>query len=193
MPASGRRRVVPARVVLRFRIPRVPTIKRHAHLDAQSRSSSGGVATNGVIFPQDTTLILPMSATARVMTMMYGECSFITGIQKPWIVGSTSYGDGGYFGWVQNAKNIYHPINSKPFMRDPSSPTWDPVVNLTNVSLGSMHPGGTHVVLCDASVHFLRRISISKASIAHGQSRFGRSVRIPTLEIEGLDELCQSA
>jgi len=88
---------------------------------------------------------------------MYGESSFTTGIQFPWIVGSVSWSNNpssGY-GWVHNAKNIYHPINSKPFMKDPDSPDWDPIVNVTNVSLGSNHPGGTNVLMADGSASFL--------------------------------------
>ena len=127
-------------------------------LDAAPAGSSGGVATNGVIYP-NSNVQLGDIIDGTSHTLMYGESSFTTGIQKPWIVGSTSRGNEtdantGY-GWVFNAKNIYHPINSKPFTADPDSPDWVPIVNLTNVSLGSKHPGGANVLMCDGSAGFL--------------------------------------
>lgn len=119
--------------------------------------SSGGAATNGTIFPiSEMDLRRVTDGTSN--TMMYGESSFITGIQKPWIVGSTSWGSDpntSAYGWIFNAKNVYHPINAKPFTLNPETPNWEPVTNLTNVSLGSSHPGGTFVLMCDASTHFL--------------------------------------
>jgi hypothetical protein len=90
---------------------------------------------------------------------MYGECSWLVGPQFPWIVGAVSWGNptdrGAGYGWVHNAKNVYHPINSKTFTATPAANAWQPIANVTNVSLGSPHPGGTHALMCDASARFL--------------------------------------
>jgi len=90
-------------------------------------------------------------------TFMFAECSWVIGIQKPWIVGAVTWATdaNGAYGWVNNAKNIYHPINSKVFTADPKSSNWAPIVNTTNVSMGSMHPGGMNALMCDASTRFV--------------------------------------
>ena len=84
-------------------------------------SNSGGVATNGTIFPRsDVQLGKITDGTSN--TMMYGECSWVIGSQYPWIVGAVTWGNQptGAYGWVANAKNVYYPINAMTFFIDPT-------------------------------------------------------------------------
>ena len=127
-------------------------------------NSSGGTADNGVIRPRG---ILTATSTGQIYrvgpvkfsmvtdgtshTMMFGEMSWDVGRQRTWIVGSLSPQD--QFGYVSNAKNVKFGINEAAFEDETGAPTNIP---LTDVSLGSKHPGGTHVLMCDGSAGFLR-------------------------------------
>ncbi len=114
--------------------------------------SSGGCATNGTIIPLGGVKLKKIT-DGLGSTIMYGELSWnIGGAHRPWIVGSTSAGDP--WGWVYNAKNIYNPINSHAYILIDNNGQETQPARLTNVSLGSNHPGGTHVVMCDGSAHF---------------------------------------
>ena len=106
--------------------------------------------------------------------MMFGEESFDVGVLLSWLVGSTSLGSdpvGNSYGVVHNAKNIRYAINKKKFSQPGVwlGTTYDPPFNhasrddpnsefapLTETSLGSNHPGGCHVGMCDGSAFFLR-------------------------------------
>lgn len=142
-----------------YTFPQTTYYQRGCDLDTNPTGSSGGAATNGLIMPQTYWKIeLKKVTDGTSNTMMFGECSFNQGLNKPWIIGSTSYGNdnaAASWGWIYNARNIYHPINSKPFTRDPLSSAWDPVVNATNPSLGSLHTAGINVLCADGSVRFL--------------------------------------
>ena len=120
-----------------------------------ANAGSGGIALNGTILPLGK-INMRSVTDGNSNTMLFGEMSWNVragaNAERPWLVGSTSFGSGGYYGWIYNAKNIFHPINSVGYTDAAGNPT----AQTTNISLGSNHPGGTHVVLCDASVHFLR-------------------------------------
>jgi prepilin-type N-terminal cleavage/methylation domain-containing protein/prepilin-type processing-associated H-X9-DG protein len=126
-------------------------------------AGSGGTAINGVIFPlSNVTFAKITDGTSH--TMMYGELSWDVAPQAPWLVGSTSR-DGtnpdqlvsSSHGVVFNTKAVRYAINERK-SGEPDGSADLPGVQycaLTEESLGSNHPGGAHVAMCDGSVMFL--------------------------------------
>ena len=131
-------------------------------------SGGGGDAINGTIFPLSN-IGLGAITDGTSHTMMYGEMSWDVAEQCPWLVGSTSRNGtetvSSSHGYVFNVKNIRWPINlAKAHEPDGSQlpekanlPTADGGYSAwTDESLGSNHPGGTHVGMSDGSAKFLR-------------------------------------
>ncbi|TWT37627.1 hypothetical protein KOR34_25830 [Posidoniimonas corsicana] len=126
-------------------------------------ANSGGVAINGAIFPLSNVKFSKITdGTSK--TMMYGEMSWDVGAMQPWIVGSitgagiTDPKSTAARGWVHGAKNVMHPPGFAA-LHDPADvqPSATTRTNnpLTDASLGSNHPGGFHVLMCDASIQYV--------------------------------------
>jgi prepilin-type N-terminal cleavage/methylation domain-containing protein/prepilin-type processing-associated H-X9-DG protein len=120
--------------------------------DPSDTTNDGGMATNGVIYyASDVPFRRITDGTSH--TMMYGEQSWDAGINMTWLAGDDI---GDPYIWVFNGKNISWPINSEPFGADwgVHNSGMDPVP-VHDSSLGSNHPGGCHVLMCDGSAHFI--------------------------------------
>jgi hypothetical protein len=83
---------------------------------------------------------------------MIGEISWKCGPQRIWAVGSASETVPENF--VYTAKNVMWPLNTA-YRAEPGQPT-SPYQN-NDLSFGSLHPGGTHFAMSDASVQFVRQ------------------------------------
>ena len=125
---------------------------------------SGGIAINGVIYGWNK-LDLGDVSDGTSNTMMWGELSWNDGYpRRAWIIGSTSQGDASTpagrkqnsRGVSQNVRNIRYAPNAEPYAL--ADGTRNPRVQnipYMDVSLGSNHPGGCHVAMCDGSAGFL--------------------------------------
>jgi type II secretory pathway pseudopilin PulG len=114
----------------------------------------GGYAVNGMIYPLSDLQVKKVT-DGMTQTMMLGEMSWLVDMQRSWITGLSSTT------WCYTSKNVRHPINfaglrppipAYPHLKDLDM---NPDNDNNDDSLGSMHPGGTHVAMGDASVHFI--------------------------------------
>jgi prepilin-type N-terminal cleavage/methylation domain-containing protein len=137
------------------------------HGCSDRNSISGGAAVNGVIYPLSR-ISLASITDGTSHTIMYGEMSWDISTQGCWIVGSSSRnGDPtadpkviitSSFGFNFNAKVIRWGINERKY-KEPEDVELPGVlyVPLIEESLGSFHPGGTHVGMSDGSTVFLKQ------------------------------------
>ncbi len=119
------------------------------------------MATNGVLYVNSKVSAKDITdGTAN--TIMFGELSWDAGLDMTWLCGNDVDFLAGqlnvpierYMVWTYNAKNVSQPINSAPYI-----PTWEERPSpyaLHDVSFGSRHPGGCHVLMSDGSSHFLQ-------------------------------------
>jgi prepilin-type processing-associated H-X9-DG protein len=130
-------------------------------------NNSGGIASNGVMY-WESDLPFKRITDGLSHTMMYGECSWDAGINMTWLAAS-DFATPTTNVWIFNGKNVAWPINSAAYPA-----TWalqnQATVNYHDVSLGSKHPGGCHVLMCDGSASFVSE-SIELATLKGMASR----------------------
>jgi prepilin-type N-terminal cleavage/methylation domain-containing protein len=111
----------------------------------------GGTATNGVIV-MGKGINFRRITDGTSNTMMVGEQSWLgVGPTRTWIVGSIGTDPGPY---TYNAKNVYKEMKVA-YREDYGKADGSSGYGNNDSSLGSEHPGGTHILRCDASVEFL--------------------------------------
>ncbi|TWU00572.1 hypothetical protein Pla108_15240 [Botrimarina colliarenosi] len=137
-----------------------------SHGDGQS----GGTARNGAIYPRSK-IDFGDITDGSSKTIMYGELSWanVDVRQSPdenltpppfesWMVGSTTLGGlsdpNSAYGYIENAKNVRYGIEERALV-DPVDKR--PLTPGTDASLGSNHPGGTHLGMCDGSAQFVQK------------------------------------
>jgi prepilin-type N-terminal cleavage/methylation domain-containing protein len=153
-----------------FGWPEATYLQRFCTKASNTSAGSGGSAINGVIFPLSN-MSFGAVTDGTSKTLMFGEMSWDCGVHEMWLIGSTTKGTDpieNSYGVLHNAKNIRYGINVKKWSipdvvpidpgfndarRDDPNSEWAP---LTETSLGSNHPGGTHIGMSDGSAMFLR-------------------------------------
>ena len=139
--------------------------------------TDGGTALNGAFqFERDVPFSKITDGTSK--TMMYGELSWDAGFHLTWLAANDQVNYPDWYGWIYNGKNVYNPINSAAY-----TPTWkehdagEGTVPLHDVSLGSNHPGGCHLLMCDGSAHFVNE-DIELATLKAMASRASEEVYV---------------
>jgi prepilin-type N-terminal cleavage/methylation domain-containing protein/prepilin-type processing-associated H-X9-DG protein len=123
----------------------------------QNPDTDGGMATNGPLYFESKVSLKDVT-DGSTNTILFGELSWDAGLDMTWLCGNDLADQNNpltaWAPWIYNAKNVAQPINSAPYI-----PTWadrPSAFALHDVSFGSRHIGGCHMLMADGSCHFMR-------------------------------------
>ncbi len=123
----------------------------------QAPDTDGGMCTNGPLYFESEVSFKDVT-DGSTHTILYGELAWDAGLHMTWLCGNDLAHQENplteWAIWIYNAKNIAYPLNTAKF-----AATWDDrpaAYSLHDVSFGSKHPGGCHVLMADGSGHFLQ-------------------------------------
>jgi prepilin-type N-terminal cleavage/methylation domain-containing protein/prepilin-type processing-associated H-X9-DG protein len=127
----------------------------------QAPNTAGAMANNGLLYFESDVSFKDVT-DGSTYTILYAELSWDAGLNMTWLCGTDSVDPDDPFRrdweiWIYNSKNVTHPLNTARFADSwPDRQANPPVIGFHDVSFGSKHPGGCHVLMADGSAHFLQ-------------------------------------
>jgi prepilin-type N-terminal cleavage/methylation domain-containing protein len=121
--------------------------------DGNFSGGYGNSASNGLLYPESRVGMKDITDGSS-HTFIVGELSWNAGPQRIWHVAGGANNNMDTYEYT--SKNIYWPLNTACRAGTADPPFNCPYAN-NDMSFGSLHPGGCHFAMADASVQFVRQ------------------------------------